>query len=174
MGLAAAGVLGIRFDRPDAKLTGADVLQPGADLIVLGHDGRAKRTALSQFPKQGRYGKGVLIWKSGDDIQVVGAAVGRPDGRATAVLARAANRTVRYGDVPRRVRTSSGPPLFQVKEDDRVVSLRPLISRPSFAKKPRTQRPKRKASAKTKSKAPKTGSKQKAKKPSTPGSVKKK
>jgi DNA gyrase subunit A len=174
MGLAAAGVLGIRFDRPEAELTGADILQPGADLIILGHDGRAKRTALSQFPKQGRYGKGVIIWKSGDEVQIVGAAVGRPDGRATAVLARAANRTVRYGDVARRVRTSSGPLLFQVKEDDRVVSLRPLIPRPSFAKKPRAQRPKRKAPTKTKSKAPKKGTKQKAAKPTKQGSVKKK
>lgn len=172
MGLTAAGVLGMRFDHPEAELVGADILQPGADLIVLGSDGRAKRTALSQFPIQGRYGKGVLTWKSGEGIRIVGAAVGRPDDRATAVLARAANRTVRYGDVARRVRTSSGPSLFEVKEGDRVISLRPLISRPTFSSKPTSKKPKKNISSKSKSSARRQGSNKMAKKSSSPGSVK--
>jgi hypothetical protein len=71
----------------------------------------------------------VLAWKSEDEIELAGACAGQPDDRAVAHLARAAARSIRLGDAPRRARAGSGKLLFEVKENDRVVRLSPSVSR---------------------------------------------
>lgn len=131
MGLAAAGVIGMRLD--EDRIVGGGIVKPREELFVLTADGLAKRTRLAEFPQQGRNGKGVLAWKSGDEIVPVGAAVGRPTDRAVARLAKAADRSIRYADAPRRARTGPGKEIFPVKESDRVTALDPVIERPDLA-----------------------------------------
>ena len=64
MGRATSGVIGMRFDDAD-ELLSMDVVSPdtSADLLVATSGGYAKRTALSEYPIQGRGGKGVLTAK---------------------------------------------------------------------------------------------------------------
>jgi hypothetical protein len=71
----------------------------------------------------------VLAWKSEDEIELAGACTGQPDDRAVGHLARAAARSIRLGDAPRRARAGSGKSLFEVKENDRVVRLTPAFAR---------------------------------------------
>jgi DNA gyrase subunit A len=132
MGLAAAGVIGMRLDSDEDRIVGAGVVRPREELFVLTADGQAKRTRLSEFPQQGRNGKGVLAWKSGEDVQPIGAAIGRPTDRAVARLSKAADRSIRYADAPRRARTGPGKEIFPVKEGDRVTALDPVIERPDM------------------------------------------
>ena len=132
MGLAASGVLGIRLEGEDTGIAGMDVVKPGADLLALASNGRAKRMAIKEFPVQGRHGKGVRAWKSAEEAAVAGAIIGSSEDRAVAHLARAAARTVRLGDAPRRGRGASGKVLFEVKENDRVVGLVSVAGRPEW------------------------------------------
>jgi DNA gyrase subunit A len=150
MGLAAAGVQGMRLDDPHTQVICVDIAHTGHDLFLLTQDGQAKRSAITQFPKQGRNGKGVLAWKSGEGIQLIGAALGKPDHRASAILAKAAARSIRFDDAPRRARTGSGKALFEIKEGDLVTALRAVISRPVFESKTK------KSSKKTKTKKSKS------------------
>src|SRR5262249_7584084 len=64
MGRATSGVIGMRFDTAD-ELLAMEVVPPdeAADLLVATSGGYAKRTALSEYPVQGRGGKGVLTAK---------------------------------------------------------------------------------------------------------------
>ena len=128
MGLGAAGVNGMKLEK-GGRLVGMDLVRPGAFLLIVAEDGRGKRTAMQQFPSQGRYGKGVLAWASGDAVQLAGATVGGSADRATAVLARQADRSLRIGDVPRKGRAAAGFPLFEVSESDRVKRLTPVLLR---------------------------------------------
>jgi len=128
MGLAAAGVNGMKLEAK-GKLVGMDLVHPQASVLILAEDGRGKRTAIQQFPSQGRYGKGVLAWASGDPVKLVGAMVGAGADRATAVLARRADRSLRIGDVPRKGRANAGEALFELAESDRVKSLTPVLPR---------------------------------------------
>lgn len=128
MGLAAAGVNGMRLEKKD-QIVGMDLVRPECSLFILAKDGRGKRTDLAEFPSQGRYGKGVLAWASSDEIEIVGATVGEETDRATAVLSRAADRSIRLGDVPHRVRAGPGVELFEVAGNDRVKSLRAVLPR---------------------------------------------
>jgi DNA gyrase subunit A len=144
MGLAAGGVAGMRVEA-GAQIVGMDVARPDFELVILTSDGRAKRTPLKDFPRQGRHGKGVLTWKSGEEVELAGACVGQAEDRAVAHLARAAARSIRLGDAPRRARVGSGKPLFEVRENDRVVRLSPALARAVFAEPPAAPGPREKA-----------------------------
>lgn len=129
MGLAAAGVNAMRLGEKKTRIVGMNHVQAGSEVVIMARDGRAKRTAIKQFPSQGRYGKGVLAWASDDEVELIGAAIGEESDRATAVLSRQADRSVRFGDVPRKGRTTAGIPLFEVAGNDRVKELRPIQPR---------------------------------------------
>ena len=59
MGRATSGVLGMRFNNEDVLLS-LNVVQDGMFLLVATAGGFAKRTAMEDYPVQGRGGKGVL------------------------------------------------------------------------------------------------------------------
>jgi DNA gyrase subunit A len=59
MGRAAGGVNAIRFRAGDS-LAAMDVVKPGADLLVVTRLGYGKRSPLTEYPTQGRYGLGVI------------------------------------------------------------------------------------------------------------------
>ncbi len=59
MGRATSGVLGMRFNGDDALLS-LNVVKEGTFLLVATAGGYAKRTAMVDYPVQGRGGKGVL------------------------------------------------------------------------------------------------------------------
>ncbi|HEX4558117.1 MAG TPA: intein-containing DNA gyrase subunit A [Mycobacterium sp.] len=59
MGRATSGVQGIRFNTDD-KLLSLNVVQESTYLLVATAGGYAKRTAIEEYPVQGRGGKGVL------------------------------------------------------------------------------------------------------------------
>jgi DNA gyrase subunit A len=132
MGLSAAGVMGVRLEEEDDAVVGAGVVDEKAEIIILTEDGQGKRCAMSQFSQQGRYGKGVLAWKSGEDVLLAGAAVGFPDDRAAAHKARGAARSVRYSQAPKRARTSAGKSLFPVRQGNRVTRITPVVQRAEF------------------------------------------
>ncbi|MEH3139574.1 MAG: intein-containing DNA gyrase subunit A [Mycobacterium kyogaense] len=59
MGRATSGVQGMRFNTDDVLLS-LNVVQPDTYLLVATSGGYAKRTAIEEYPVQGRGGKGVL------------------------------------------------------------------------------------------------------------------
>jgi DNA gyrase subunit A len=59
MGRATSGVQGMRFNEDD-RLLSLNVIQEGTFLLVATAGGYAKRTAIEEYPVQGRGGKGVL------------------------------------------------------------------------------------------------------------------
>ena len=129
MGLGAAGVMGMKLGAKDAEIVGMDVVRSGAELLLLTTDGRAKRCKISDFPTQGRYGKGVIAWKSNDGATIVGGMLGAATDRATAVLQRKADRSIRIGDARLVGRGASGRTLFDVGENDEVIALVPVLER---------------------------------------------
>jgi DNA gyrase subunit A len=129
MGLSAAGVLGIRMDEPSARVVAMDLTRRGSELMLLSRDGLGKRTALSQFPRQRRHGKGVLAWKSGEGIELAGGAIGNEEDRFVAHLSKSPDRSMRFADVKRRARAGAGPTVIALKPDDEITGLTPVVSR---------------------------------------------
>jgi DNA gyrase subunit A len=152
MGLAAAGVMGMRL-AGESKLVGAGVVRSGSELFLIAKDGASKRITLNQFPTQGRHGKGVLVWKSDQNVILVGATIGRASLRATAILAKAAHRSIRGNDTPRAARTALGKQIFPIKDGDHVLGLTPVIQRPDFTHRtPKSSKTRTRSTSRTRQK----------------------
>ncbi len=132
MGLTAAGVNGMKLQDKGDAIVGAASTDEGMDLLLVSRDGQAKRTALKQYPHQGRYGKGVLTWKSGEAVELSGAAIGEEKDRAVIRFSRGAPRSLRFGDAPRRARASAGKQIFTLGKNIHVKSVSPTAGRPEL------------------------------------------
>jgi DNA gyrase subunit A len=156
MGLSAAGVLGIRLGGTGVQVVGMGVIQPDKELFLISEGGRAKRSSLKQFPRQGRHGKGVLAWKSGESTKIIGAVIGESKDRAVVHFSRGAPRSLRFGDAPRRARASSGKVIFELEGKIKVRRISPSLPRSTIApqpvKKAKKSKPKKEAKGKAQKK----------------------
>ena len=123
MGLVAAGVMGIKLKVGD-EVIGMDLLAPDERGMVFlaASNGQAKRVRPDDFPKQGRYGQGVVAWKLPKAVRLVGMAVGKNTLRVTFHLAKYAAKMARIDDAPLRKRTAARGASVLDLRDDRIVS----------------------------------------------------
>ncbi len=132
MGLPAGGVAGVKLQEAAGK-EGEDrvvalvVVRPKEDLAVVAEDGRGKRTPLSEYPTQGRYGKGVITARfAAPGVGLAGAAAVGSAARSgaecrLALLTEAgAVRVVGTRSIPRQDRPAQGRSLIPLRKGDRV------------------------------------------------------
>ncbi len=155
MGLVAAGVMGIKLKVGD-EVIGMDLLPQKGEVFILGSNGKAKRVPPDDFPKQGRYGQGVVAWKLPSAVRLVGMGIGKGTVRATFHLAKFAAKMARLDDAPARKRTAvRGAEVVEVRSGDRIVGFNIPWETPRPVEKAQ-QKPKRtrrkRTSSRTKSK----------------------
>jgi DNA gyrase/topoisomerase IV subunit A len=122
MGLAAAGVMGLKLREQD-EVVGMELLPQEGDAFLIASDGTAKRVKVAQFPVQGRYGQGVAAWKLPDKIRVVGMAIGKGTVKVTVFLEKLAPKSVRLDEAPLKGRPARGKRVIELKVGDSVVRL---------------------------------------------------
>ena len=125
MGLVAAGVAGIKLKPGDEVVAAVKVTaKKGAAVLLVASNGSAKRVLFGEFPRQKRYGQGVVAWKLPRGARLVGAAVGKPSAKVGLHFRRAAAKAVRLDAAPLRKRSSArGAKLVQPKTGDEVVAV---------------------------------------------------
>ncbi|HEX9679912.1 MAG TPA: DNA topoisomerase (ATP-hydrolyzing), partial [Anaerolineales bacterium] len=128
-GLGAGGVSGMKLEGEQAYLAGVGAVSPNADLLLVTVEGKAKRTPVTEFPRQGRNGKGVRAWKSSENVLIAAGLVGLAADRGIVHFAAAPAKSFRFAEVPRRPRTGSGLRLVDTKEGDHVVWVNALFER---------------------------------------------
>jgi DNA gyrase subunit A len=117
MGRTATGVIGIRLDSDD-EVVACDVVENEDDeLLIVTEFGYGKRTKLSQFPRKGRGGKGVIAAKlTKPRGQIKGACIVSPEDEVflisnDGVVIRIGVRTIsRQGRPATGVRVMNLPP----------------------------------------------------------------
>jgi DNA gyrase subunit A len=120
MGLIAAGVNGIKLAEDD-EVIGCQILPGQGDLLLVTTVGKGKRIDINEFPSQGRYGKGVIMWELSGMEKLVGLGMGKPNAIVTLHLAQAASKSSRFDRASIRKRASvRGDSLVDVKPSDRV------------------------------------------------------
>jgi DNA gyrase subunit A len=123
MGLVAAGVNGIKLGVGD-EVIGLQTLPGEGDLFLIASDGKAKRIEQNDFPAQGRYGKGVILWESPKGVKLAGLALGKPTAIVTLHLLKAAPKMTRLDEAPLRKRSAvRGESVVEVKPGDSVLGL---------------------------------------------------
>ncbi|MDX1662765.1 MAG: DNA gyrase subunit A [Candidatus Promineifilaceae bacterium] len=123
MGRTAAGVYATRLQKGD-RLTGADVVIPGKDLLLITEKGFGKRTPLSEFKQQSRYGKGVRgMSLSRLTGRVVSARVVTEEDEVTCISANGIILRTSVDNVSQQGRYSRGVTVMDLRDGDTVASV---------------------------------------------------
>ncbi|OBI91515.1 intein-containing DNA gyrase subunit A [Mycobacterium sp. 1245805.9] len=123
MGRATSGVQGMRFNADDYLLS-LNVVREGTYLLVATSGGYAKRTAIEEYPVQGRGGKGVLtVMYDRRRGRLVGALIVDDDSELYAITSgggviRTAARQVRKAG-----RQTKGVRLMNLGEDNTLLAI---------------------------------------------------
>ncbi|MBN1954781.1 MAG: DNA gyrase subunit A [Anaerolineae bacterium] len=121
MGLPAGGVMGVKLEGPEDRVVAAAVTRPRSDLLVVAEDGRAKRTSLTDYPTQGRNGKGVIAARfSSPGIGLAGACVVQSNDPVVLITEKGAAKTIRARSADRMGRTAQGNSIIALRKGDRV------------------------------------------------------
>ena len=123
MGLVAAGVNGIKLEEKD-EVVGMEILPAEGELFLLASDGKAKRVDEKEFPKQGRYGKGVVAWDLPNKVTLAAVATGKPNHVATIHMSKGAAKSARLDLAGIRKRAASkGDLVVEVKPGETITGL---------------------------------------------------
>jgi DNA gyrase subunit A len=123
MGLAAAGVSGIKLEDKD-EVVGLDVIPTEGEILLLASDGKAKRLEPAEFPKQGRYGKGVRVWSLPTKVRLAGVGAGKASATVTLHLSKGAPKATRLDAAAIRKRAAAkGDLIAELKPGEDVVGI---------------------------------------------------
>jgi DNA gyrase subunit A len=131
MGRTATGVIGIRLDADD-EVVSCDVIRgDDEEVLIITEYGFGKRTRLSQFPRKGRGGKGVIAAKiTRPRGPIIGASVVRSDDEIflisdDGVVIRMAVKTI-----SRQGRPATGVRVMNLSSGTRVSAVAPVMGEP--------------------------------------------
>jgi DNA gyrase subunit A len=124
MGRDTSGVFGMRFNRGDELLAMAVVRDEEAEILVATEGGYAKRTRVSEYPRQGRGGKGVLTARIVSTRGgLVGAVVVAPQDEIYAITSDGVVIRTKAAEVRRAQRQTMGVRLMNLPEGVNVVAI---------------------------------------------------
>jgi len=125
MGRNAGGVTGIRLREGD-RLTGAEVVEPGADLLVVTENGYGKRTGLAEYPVKSRGGQGVATINQKSLAQIGQVAVARvvtAEDELTLITTAGIVMRMKASKVSRTGRATRGVHLIDIEKGNKVASI---------------------------------------------------
>ncbi len=125
MGLAAAGVVGMKLEEGDIVMSMgiADEAQKELDIVLGTTDGRAKRVAFKDFPTQGRGGKGVISTKLVKDATVADAVIATPEDAIVYVTFKGNAKSLKAKNLTRRGRPAAGDEAIAISGSDRLMRM---------------------------------------------------
>jgi DNA gyrase subunit A len=138
MGFNAGGVAGIRLASDDV-VVGADVVQPEGEVAVITEQGTGKRSAMSEFPKQGRAGQGVIGLRIDAGDAVAGVAIAGVKEEVIITTSRGKSKQVKLKLFKSLGRATGGYGVYHVLKNEQVAGLiKPAerISLPEAAEEP--------------------------------------
>jgi len=119
----SGGVRGIRLQNGE-RVVGVETVDDGEDLLVVTEKGYGKRTRVSEYPLQGRGGKGVKTLRITPRTGKIAAArLVRPEQEILVVSADGVVIRTPVRDVSRQGRDTQGVRIMQVGENDRVAAV---------------------------------------------------
>ena len=122
----SGGVKGVALEAGD-RVVAMDIATAEGDLFTVTEKGLGKRTPLSSYPSQRRGGSGVRTQITNSQTgQVAAAVVVHPDQEVMIISKQGMIIRVRGEDIPLQRRGTRGVRLFQIKDEDRVLSATPL------------------------------------------------
>lgn len=127
-GRAAGGVKAVRFKNEQDHVVSADMVRPGATLLVVGENGYGKRTDLDDYRIQGRGGSGILTMNVTEKTgKIVGAEVVEDDDRLLVLTQQGKGIRMRVKDIRVTGRVAQGVKLINLAAGDSIRSLARVV-----------------------------------------------
>ena len=133
MGMAAAGVQGIKLGGAHDRVVGMDVARARGEVLLVTASGEGKRIAVDDLPLQGRNGKGVTALKLAAGGLLAGAVVGMADDDVAVVTASGKAKVVKLDKLPRRTRAARTIALGLFGDKEQVAQLVHFYEAPTLA-----------------------------------------
>jgi DNA gyrase subunit A len=123
-GLGVQGVWGMKLEAKNDAVVGAGLATQGSNVVVVSKNGFYKRTPLSEYPTQGRYGKGVRAMNLDKNTgPLVAATVADLSDRLTFHTSKGKSFNTHVRHVPGRDRYHQGEPLAELPGKQHVSAL---------------------------------------------------
>jgi DNA gyrase subunit A len=119
--------LGIKLDKKDS-LVGAGLVKPRGDLVIVTERGHGKRTDLAQYPKQGRYGQGVIGLSLTKESGLAAAAAIVNVSDRVMFLSKRKNKTIYARSITKMGRNQKGKELIAIRGKDELTYLVTLVT----------------------------------------------
>ena len=129
MGRGTYGVWGMRLDEGD-EVVAIDLVEPGATLLAVAANGYGKRTAMDEYRRTHRGGKGIITMKTTDKTgKVVGVRMVTDEDQIMLVTSGGKVIRLRVSEIRVIGRNTQGVRLIDLEEGERVVSVARLAER---------------------------------------------
>lgn len=124
IGRVAAGVKSIKLELEDEVIVGLPI-NPNThkDLAIFSKNGLSKKTSISEYPVQGRAGRGILTYKSNAQTGEVVAAVLVNDNNNLLLFGTPSSICISASDIPELSRVGSGNIMIKNSKINKVVKL---------------------------------------------------
>ncbi|MEM7139455.1 MAG: DNA gyrase subunit A [Actinomycetota bacterium] len=124
MGRNAAGVIGLKFKKPDDQVVACDIAREGSTLLHITSRGYGKRTSVEEYPAKGRGGMGVVGIKIVEAKgHVVGTLMVDDDDEILAMTSAGVLIRTRVEDISMQGRSASGVKVMSPDDGDEVASI---------------------------------------------------
>lgn len=126
-GRAAGGVRAMTL-RPGDIVMSADIIRPGATLLVVGENGFGKRTDLDEYRVQGRGGSGILTMNVTEKTgEIVGAEVVEEDDRLLVMTTNGKGIRIKVKEIRLVGRVAQGVKLINLAAGDAVRTISRIV-----------------------------------------------
>jgi DNA gyrase subunit A len=132
MGLVAAGVSAMKLSDEDT-IAAVIPLESKGEILAVADDGTGWRVDEESFPKQARYGNGVIAFRMSPKAKIIGVGYGKKNYQVSIHLMKAAAKIIRIDEIPAGKRAAAGKRLFEIKPND-LVKL--VMSRQDYLDQP--------------------------------------
>lgn len=122
MGFIAAGVNALKLANGD-KVISILPLSGKGEILAVASDGTGWRVEESLFPKQGRYGAGVIGFRLNPKTRIVGVGYGKKNHQVSIHMDKSAAKVMRIDEIPAGKRAAAGKKLIEVKLKDKITAL---------------------------------------------------
>ncbi|MBI5198679.1 MAG: DNA gyrase subunit A [Nitrospirae bacterium] len=130
IGRAGKGVKGINLKKEDQLVSAETILNEDVALLTVTEKGFGKRTPISDYPIQGRSGKGVITIKTTErNGKVIGIAQISDEDEVMMVTAEGKIIRVKVKGIPIMGRNTQGVKLIEMDPGDKLVSITKVVEK---------------------------------------------
>ena len=122
-GLSAGSVQGIRLGHKHDHIITCTSANENTEICLVSQNGKAKRAVVSQFPLQGRGGRGVQACKLDAGQRLSGAVEAVSDSEIVIITSKRKAYAVKVTDVPLRGRSAAGSQILELPDKEKITGM---------------------------------------------------